>query len=242
MQTEAGAVRSYGLSESNVYAPRLHAFKQSGEEPELEIQVRTPQGLGASELAGVLRWKTIELIYDLLAAQFFQRDPVVARWLFERVGLMTEGLVTQERPARRAPAAADKALFQFEQRIQLALEFEPVEDGHTHTMEDYLKKIIYERGQEIGSWLIDVISGRWNQCLAAELLRLVSRQKPFTENWRLDVIRTALSSPNVELRDAAVQAAELWEEPQAVEVLQQHEERCAWLADYIKRVVQDLAP
>jgi hypothetical protein len=206
---------------------------QSGEEHELEIPVRAPQGLGASKLAGTLMRQTIELLRDFYEAQFFQQNPGVARGLFER-------LVTPERPARRA--ADDKALFELEQRILLALEFEPVEDGHTHTIEDYLKEVIHERGQEVGSWLIDVISGRrWNRSPAAELLRLVSRQKPFTEDWRLDVIRIALSSPSVELRDAAVQAAELWQEPRAVELMQQHEECCTWLADYIKRVMQDVA-
>ena len=69
-------------------------------------------------------------------------------------------------------------------------------------------------GQAAGDWLISVISGRrWNRSLAAELLRLLIRQEPLSEAWRLCVIQSALSSSDIELRDAGVQAAESWEDP-----------------------------
>ena len=76
--------------------------------------------------------------------------------------------------------------------------------------------------------------------MKADLLRLLSRQKPFTGDWRLRVIQIGLSSQNIELRDAAVQAAESWEDPGVIELLKSHKENCAWLADYISRVLQDL--
>ncbi|MGH9802359.1 MAG: hypothetical protein ACRD82_18500, partial [Blastocatellia bacterium] len=74
----------------------------------------------------------------------------------------------------------------------------------------------------------------------AGLLRLLSRQKPFTEAWRLQVIQSGLSSSSIELRDAAVQAAESWEDVSAARLLRAHNEPCAWLADYSSRVIRDL--
>jgi hypothetical protein len=135
----------------------------------------------------------------------------------------------------------DSTFYQVEARIRAVLEADPVEDGYTHPAEILLEEVVRDRGQAAGDWLISVISGRrWNWSLAAGLLRLLSRQKPLTEAWRLCVIRSALSSPDIELRDAGVQAAESWEDPGTVELLQKHREPCTWLADYIERVIRDL--
>ncbi|MCI0418030.1 MAG: hypothetical protein L0312_02220 [Acidobacteria bacterium] len=123
----------------------------------------------------------------------------------------------------------------------MAIEADPVEDGYSHPAEVFLEELLQVSGQNAGDWLIDVLSGRrWNASLAAGLLRLSSRQKPLTKEWRLRVIQLALLSPNIELRDAAVQAAESWDDPGAVQLLQAHTEPCAWLADYIWRVTRDL--
>jgi hypothetical protein len=96
-------------------------------------------------------------------------------------------------------------------------------------------------GQIARDWLSGAIADSgWPRSLAAGLLRLLGRQRIFTVARRLRVIQLALSSPAIELRDAGVQAAESWRDPEAVGILRAHAEPCGWLADYIERVIRDL--
>ena len=121
------------------------------------------------------------------------------------------------------------------------LEAEPVEDGYTHPPEVALAEMIRNWGQVARDWLSGAITdGGWPHSLAAGLLRLLGRHRIFTGAWRLRVIQLVLSSPDIELRDAGVQAAESWGDPAAVGVLRAHAEPCGWLADYIERVIKDL--
>ena len=243
MLDEAGARRFYQGSESNAYVPVVHSFSPSGlgGESKIEVSTHPAQTLGASKLALASGREVMEFFRDLSSAASFQRDPSMARGLFER---QLPVLVAEE-PSTHEQASyedADNIFHQVEDRIRAALEAEPVEDGYIHPAEVFLEEVVQDRGQAAGDWLIDVISSRrWNRPLAAGLLRLLSRQKPLTEAWRRHVIQAALSSSDVELRDAGVQAAESWEDPGAVEILQKHREPCTWLADYIERVIRDLA-
>ena len=242
MRGETRAPRFYQGSNSNAYVPLMHTFLQSGfsEKSEIVMPVRTLSTFGASELAGAPVRKTMELLRDFYEAQFSQRDPSIARSLFEMqlLGVVAEGGTANK---RLLCENTDGAFRQIEDRIRLALECDMVEDGYTHPAEVYLEELFRDWGQEAGDWLIGIISGRrWNRSLAAGLLRVLSRQKPLTEEWRLSVIRSALSSADIELRDAGVQAAESWEDLGALEFLSKHSEPCTWLADYIRRVIRDL--
>ncbi len=137
--------------------------------------------------------------------------------------------------------ASARRFHQIDNWIRTALEADPVEDGYTHPAEAYLEELFHHWGQAAGDWLIRRIADeRWNRSQTADLLRVLSRLKPLTEDWRLRVLALALSSPDIQMRDAGVQAAESWEDSGAVELLQKHREPCAWLADYIKSVVRDL--
>ncbi len=243
MPVEAKARKFYQGSDSNAYVPRTYVFSQSGlgEDSEIVTSVNTPQTSGASELADTLVRETIEFLQDLYSAQSYQRDPSIARGLIvgHRFGIVSEMVSTPEK--RRPSDVTEGSFCQSTQQIQLALESDPVEDGYTHPAEIHLANLIKDGDQEAGDWLTDMISGyRWNPSLAAGLLRVLGRQKPFTEEWRLRVIQSALSSPDIELRDAGIQAAELWGDPGAVKLLQEHNETCTWLADYVRRVIRDL--
>ncbi len=130
---------------------------------------------------------------------------------------------------------------QIENQIKAALESAPLEDGYSHFAETLLEKAIRGYDDRAGDWLVGVLSSsHQNNGFKAELLRLLSRLNPFTSTWRVGVIRLGLSSLSVEIRDAAVQAAESWEEAGAIQLLQAHKEPCDWLADYISRVIRDL--
>lgn len=136
---------------------------------------------------------------------------------------------------------AENPLSHVERQLAMAIETNPVEDGYSHVGEKILEKTIREFGTMAANWLIELLSSeRWNASCRAELLRLLCRLKPFTEARRLQLIRTGLSATNLELRDAAVQAAETWEDTGAIGILRGHKESVAWLDDYIACVILDL--
>ena len=63
---------------------------------------------------------------------------------------------------------------------------------------------------------------------------------PGTSLWRSELVRDALDLDDVEIRDAAVQAAELWGDRDMLPVLKSHSEPEPWLRDYICDVIDDL--
>lgn len=160
----------------------------------------------------------------------------------ERRPMMPGKLLELPIKATPDPAVGLKVDFlQVENQIKAALESAPLEDGYSHSAEILLEKAIRGYGDRAGDWLVGALSSKdWNESFKAELLRLLSRLKPFTSTWRVNVIQLGLSSSSIEIRDAAVQAAESWEEAGAIQLLQAHKEPCDWLADYISRVIRDL--
>lgn len=53
-------------------------------------------------------------------------------------------------------------------------------------------------------------------------------------------MRAALANNDLEIRDAAVQAAESWTDIEVLEVLQGHSEKVPWLREYVDSVIEDL--
>jgi hypothetical protein len=227
--------RFQGSQSSTAYTPGIHGILPNAFTGETTgpVPASPAQTLGASELARASERQYMDLLRDFSESASFQRDPALVRSLCGRaLPIRVTGMAASDtHPAFRAVAA----------RIRAALEAEPVEDGYTHPAETDLAEMTRNWGQVTRDWLSGVIAeGGWPRSLAAGLLRLLGRQRIFTGAWRLRVIQLALSSPAIELRDAGVQAAESWGDPAAVGVLQAHAEPCAWLADYIERVIRDL--
>ena len=244
MPTSATTSEFYQGSDSNAFIPPLHKFSQSGSdaEPSIAFAMGMPETFGASALAAARSRKTLKILQDFLAGEFFRRYPSIVE-TFSKKWLIVDTPSTEITSAIHALADADavSSFRQAEGRIRSFLESEPVEDGFVHPAELHLDAIIRTQGGRARDWLFDLVcGGRWNLSLAAGLLRLLSRHKPLTDSWRLQVVQSALSSSDVGLRDAAVQAAEAWEDPPNIKILQRHKEPCAWLADYITNVIRDL--
>ena len=87
-----------------------------------------------------------------------------------------------------------------------------------------------------------VDEGTSDPLFAASLLRCLSRESEFVGDaaWRSDFVRDALGLSDVQLRDAAMQAAENWGDSAMIEVLQEHTENVQWLDAYRKDVIADL--
>lgn len=116
---------------------------------------------------------------------------------------------------------------------------EPVEDGVVHPAETTLSSFMKHSGSRlIQQWLTQGISSEPSG--SAALLRLLGRCSEIEAQFQAWLLDRALSSPSVDLRDAAVQAAESWGNPGLVSLLVRHEEAVPWLARYQASVIQEL--
>ncbi len=147
------------------------------------------------------------------------------------------------------PAVIDRVCFEADPRenqqrefkLIVALEETSLEDGISHPAElifdEALRLVDVER---VLVWLRTLVMDSGRPFLASSVLRCLGRRRPGTSAWRAGIVRAALSSDDVEMRDAAVQAAELWGGLEVREVLKSHSEVTPWLRSYIDEVVEDL--
>ena len=127
-------------------------------------------------------------------------------------------------------------------KLHAAFETEPLEDGMHHEAEEIIEQVL-QSGEDprILNWLKDFSLDDMQPAFAASVLRCLGRQEYLgTSSWRSELVRDALALDDVEIRDAAVQAAESWDDPHILPVLKSHSESESWLRDYISDVIDDL--
>lgn len=126
-------------------------------------------------------------------------------------------------------------------RVGMALDAEPLEAGMDHRAESILAEAL--DGSATSGMLDAVRDG----CLAdagrlaaADLLRCLARlSEPGTDRWRADLIRDALKVGAVEVRDAAIEAAETWKSRSMRDVLQSHVDPDPELRSEISEIVSE---
>ncbi len=129
--------------------------------------------------------------------------------------------------------------------LQMLIETEPVEDGISHPIEQRLKDELVNNSISAPE-AIQQLFYDWRErpSFAAVLLRCLGRcDSSVVGQWGLDLAFGALSHWDVEVRDAAVSALELWGGLAARQALQERieQEPIPWLARYMKQVVTDLS-
>ncbi len=146
------------------------------------------------------------------------------------------------------PAEAQQALVENRKQARLAVELratfeaDPLEDGMNHPAEQILSKALRStEDKRVLDWLRAFSLDAAHPSFAASVLRCLGRQvNPGTGSWRAGLVRDGLTMDDVEIRDAAVQAAELWGDPDMRSVLESHSEPEPWLRNYIRDVIDDL--
>jgi len=117
----------------------------------------------------------------------------------------------------------------------------PFEDGIYSPAEEVLEKALQSDGKTpVLEWLAGLCVNTEDPSLSASVLRCLSRQLPGTPLWRANVIRAALKTDSLYIRDAAGQAAESWGDPEIRNVLQNHKEPIDWLRQYMEGIASDL--
>lgn len=127
-------------------------------------------------------------------------------------------------------------------RLRSAFETDPLEDGMDHPAEEIIGEALQAAdGQHVLGWLRAFSLDAAQPNLAASILRCLGRQEyPGTNEWRAELVREGLASKDVEIRDAAAQAAESWGDRDMQNILRAHTEPVSWLRDYIRDVIDDL--
>ena len=100
-----------------------------------------------------------------------------------------------------------------------------------------LSEIIEKYGENA---FVNVILETDLYCIAADMIRLFARTHLPEIDVRHGLIKSCLKSKNVEIRDATIQAIEIWEDASSVDILKNHDEQVQWLAEYINNVLIDL--
>ncbi|MCY3669203.1 MAG: hypothetical protein OXH81_26400 [Gemmatimonadetes bacterium] len=145
-------------------------------------------------------------------------------------------------------AAAQKALVEDRERERLANRLwmafvaDPLEDGMSHPAEEIIGEALRSmEDKPILDWFRTFSLDAERPSFAASVLCCLGRQTlPGTDSWRAELVKAGLDMDDVEIRDAAVQAAESWGDRSLVDVMKAHREAEPWLREYIENVISDL--
>ena len=144
----------------------------------------------------------------------------------------------------RQPPGPEQIRDRLVSMLSAAFEAEPVEDGVAHPAEHILERALHTDDQSAALGIVAALrKDTARPGFSAATLRCMGRlARPGSSAWRSAVVREALALSEVELRDAAVQAAESWGDPDLVHVLRSHREAEPWLGEYVREVIDDLGP
>lgn len=139
--------------------------------------------------------------------------------------------------------ADDRGKEQLDAMLRATFEVDPVEDGIQHPAEEIIADALgSNKDQRVLEWLKALCMDASQPSYAASVLRCLGRHDHVgTSSWRVGLLRDGLAADSVEIRDAAVQAAESWADSDFIEVLRSHTEPESWLQQYIFDVVDDLS-
>ena len=134
---------------------------------------------------------------------------------------------------RTVRSAARRSIASFDQILDTAA----VESGYDHPSEAYLANHLDVFGEE-GLW--DAVRRHDEPARAATWLRILGRSDRLSHRLRAELLVWGLRSSSVDVRDAAVQAAENWSDRRLVGVLRGHVEPVDWLQEYASGVVRGM--
>ena len=138
---------------------------------------------------------------------------------------------TRERDRRR-----------FFDRLHASFDAEPLEDGIDHPAEQVITAALESEDRDTAlQWISNACLESESPAFAAATFLCAARYPGIgTAAWRAGLVHGALASDDMELRDAAIQAAEFWGDPGLREILADHSEPVSWLDEYRRGVMDDL--
>lgn len=118
----------------------------------------------------------------------------------------------------------------------------PLESCVAHPADQIIERALREYPRDsILAWLKKFCLDESRPDFAASVLRCLGRQSnPGTEAWRVRLLGDALRSDNLEIRDAAAQTADMWDDEEMADVLRSHQEPVPWLRQHIADVLANM--
>lgn len=137
-------------------------------------------------------------------------------------------------------AVARGAFAQLRRQLRACLDEAPIEDGRSHPGEELLEQALIEAsGPEI---VVKLITSEPDPSFSAAALKLLARVGGgLSEQRRAELVEFGLRSPSIELREAAAEAVEQWEDVALLPMLYAHKEPARWLRAYIKDIIDDIS-
>lgn len=182
-----------------------------------------------------------DLIMDSLSLISFVSDHLNVR--FERQSVRDTPL---EEPQKLSDLIlGETGEKRFTRELQWAFEKYPIEDGMSHPAENIIDKALISIDElTVLNSLRDICLNADNPYLASSVLRCVGRKDNIgTSSWRVALVREGLSSGDLEIRDAAAQAADWWADSDSdscseiINILDAHSEPVWWLKNYIRDII-----
>lgn len=130
----------------------------------------------------------------------------------------------------------------FLSRLHASFDAEPLEDGMDHPAEQVITAALESDYRDTAlQWISSACLESDSSAFAAATFLCAARQSGIgTAGWRAELVRQGLAADSIELRDAAIQAAESWGDPGLLQILADHSEPVSWLDDYRRGVIDDL--
>ena len=129
------------------------------------------------------------------------------------------------------------------QELRICFEVDQIESGMDHPAESVISCALAQTSHVyILDWLRSASLNSADPSFASSILRCLGRlDSPGDSSWRASLVRDALRLDDVEIRDAAAQAADSWADPELIAVLTQHREAAPWLQSYVREIIADLS-
>ena len=219
----------------------FYTVAQPGSSNDVPFQLTVGKGsLAISPDAVLVQKRMIEHAIELLSYDAYKR--LVNSPLVMDMFPMFVDIAEFETTIDRHTLVDVRERVQLQNRLLASFEAEPLEDGMDHPAEQIIRNVLENSEKQYALDLFSTFSlDVAHPSFAASVLRCLGRQAhPGTVSWRTALVRDALRMSAVEIRDAAIQAIELWGDNEMCSVLEQHSEQEQWLQDYISDVLADL--
>jgi hypothetical protein len=113
------------------------------------------------------------------------------------------------------------------------------EPGMTHPCERDLASYIELFGG-IGVDILQMEALRVGAATYADVIKVLSHSSLVTLEHRRLIVSRGLADEDIQVRDAAITAAENWEGTDLADLLAAHDEKEGWLREYMERVIVNL--
>jgi len=216
-------------------APPVPTFVGSGTSPGVALATLQSSSVGSSRLSFEWAIKMATAVAAISSTAAFCANPSLAGELMRQsitIATPEHGLTSPT-----APAASRTAALRSIETIDRELDAVPIEDGTSHPAERCLAVHVDTFGE---AGLLDAVQANHTHVHQAQWLRLLGRTSVLGPLLRANLVRWGLASPSVEVRDAAMQAVENWEDRALVKMLREHYEPIAWLSRYAANIVNDI--